>query len=43
MPRFRLFYTQTSPGELKLKFETAPPNSPEAFKTYIEATLKREK
>ena len=42
-PRYRLVYTQTSPGELKLKFETAPPNSPEAFKTYIEATLKREK
>ncbi len=42
-PRFRLIYTQSSASELKLKFETAPPDSPEAFKTYIEATLKREK
>ena len=38
-PRYRLTYVLTTPQELKLKFEIAPPGKPEDFKTYIEATL----
>lgn len=40
-PRYRLTYTQASPTELKLRFEVAAPDKPDAFHTYIEATLKR--
>ena len=41
-PRYRLTYTGISSAELKLKFEVAPPDKPDAFRTYIEATLKKQ-
>ena len=41
-PRYRLTYTGVSLTELKLKFEMAQPDKPDAFRTYIEATLKRQ-
>ncbi|MBZ5630712.1 MAG: hypothetical protein LAO06_17795 [Acidobacteriia bacterium] len=42
-PRYRLTYVKTGDNDLKLTFEVAPPNAPEKFKTYIEATAKRTK
>jgi len=41
-PRYRLTYTQVSPQQLKLKFEVAPPGKPDAFQSYIEATLQKQ-
>jgi hypothetical protein len=38
---YRLTYRKTGPATLALKFEISPPNQPEAFKTYIEATAHR--
>jgi hypothetical protein len=35
-PRFRLTYTKTDNGGLAVKFEIAPPDHPEAFRTYLE-------
>ncbi|MFY9530830.1 MAG: hypothetical protein WBC04_26500 [Candidatus Acidiferrales bacterium] len=40
-PRFRLTYTNTRPGELELKFEIAPPDQPEQFIEYVEATARK--
>lgn len=42
-PRFRFTYTSVSPGSLKMLFDIAPPNSPDAFSRYIEATAHRKK
>jgi hypothetical protein len=40
-PRFRLTYTKGEADRVALKFEIAPPGKPEAFKTYIEAQVRR--
>jgi hypothetical protein len=40
-PRFRLTYVLTSPHEVRMDFDIAPPNSPAAFKPYIQATARR--
>jgi hypothetical protein len=40
-PRFRLTYSKTSEAELKIKFEIAPPDQPDAFKKYVEGTAHR--
>ena len=40
-PRYRLTYSKIGDNDLKLTFEIAPPNAPEKFATYIEATAKR--
>ena len=42
-PRYRLSYVKTGDNDLKLRFEVAPPEAPDKFKTYIEATAKRTK
>jgi hypothetical protein len=42
-PRYRLTYVKTGDNDLKLTFEIAPPEAPDKFKTYIEATAKRTK
>lgn len=42
-PRYRLTYLKTGDNELKLTFEIAPPDAPQQFKTYIEATARRSK
>ena len=42
-PRYRLTYVKTGDNELKLTFEIAPPEAPDKFKTYIEASAKRAK
>jgi hypothetical protein len=42
-PRYRLTYLVTGDNELKLTFEVAPPDAPQQFKTYIEATARRSK
>jgi hypothetical protein len=40
-PRFRLSYTQSDGGLLRIKFEIAPPGHPDAFKTYLEGSARR--
>jgi hypothetical protein len=40
-PRFRLTYAVVSANALSLRFEVAPPNAPDQFKPYIEATVHR--
>ena len=40
-PRYRLTYILVSPQKLKLKFEIAPPGKPDAFQTYLEASLQK--
>ena len=42
-PRYRLTYVKTGDNDLKLTFEIAPPEAPEKFKAYIEASAKRAK
>jgi hypothetical protein len=42
-PRYRLTYVKTGDNDLKLTFEIAPPDAPDKFKTYIEASAKRTK
>lgn len=42
-PRFRLTYTKKSADALTLLFEIAPPNAPEKFSRYIEASIRRKK
>ncbi len=42
-PRFRLTYVLTGPNALSLRFEIAPPNAPEQFKPYLQATLHRKR
>jgi hypothetical protein len=39
-PRFRFSYIKISSGLLKILFDIAPPNSPDAFSRYIEATAR---
>jgi hypothetical protein len=40
-PRFRLTYTFTGAATMKLTFEIAPPDHPDAWKTYIAAGVHR--
>jgi hypothetical protein len=40
-PHYRLTYVASSANALSLKFEIAPPNSPEQYKPYIAATVHR--
>ena len=40
-PRYRLTYARTGSDSLTLKFEIAPPGTPDSFSTYIEAKAKR--
>jgi len=42
-PRFRLTYLRKSEALVTLRFELAPPGSPEAFSTYLEAATHRVK
>ena len=42
-PHYRVTYTQTGDNDLKRTFEVAPPNAPEQFKTYIEASANRKR
>jgi hypothetical protein len=42
-PRFRLTYVKTGEDTMKLTFEIAPPDAPEKFSTYIEASARRKK
>lgn len=41
-PRYRFTYARNSLQDLKVKFEIAPPNSPEDFKTYVDGMLRRQ-
>jgi hypothetical protein len=40
-PRFRLVYTRLGPDSVDVKFEMAPPGSPEAFKVYTQGVTRR--
>ena len=40
-PRFRLVYTRLGPDTVDVKFEMAPPGSPETFKVYTQGVTKR--
>lgn len=40
-PRYRLTYTAKGADAVSIKFEVAPPDKPEQFKTFIEARAKR--
>jgi hypothetical protein len=40
-PRFRLVYTRLSADTVDVKFEMAPPGSPDAFKVYTQGVTKR--
>lgn len=40
-PRFRLVYTQLDASRVDVKFEMAPPGSPEAFKVYTQGVTRR--
>ncbi len=40
-PRFRLVYTRLTADSVDVKFEMAPPGSPEAFKVYTQGVTKR--
>ncbi len=40
-PRYRLTYTATAPNEVSVKFELAPPDKPDQFRLYVEATTRR--
>src|SRR5207244_1665925 len=40
-PRFRLTYSKIDSTALGLKFETAPPDKPDVFAVYINATVRR--
>lgn len=42
-PRFRLTYTEGEGDRVAVKFEIAPPGKPDAFKTYLEGTVRRKK
>jgi hypothetical protein len=41
-PRYRLTYRKAGPDRLAITFEIAAPGNPDVFKTYIEATARRE-
>ena len=40
-PRFRLVYTQLNAERVDVKFEMAPPGSPDAFKVYTQGITRR--
>jgi len=40
-PRYRLTYTQASPGTLNGRFDVAPPGKPEAFGPYLSWTARK--
>ena len=40
-PRYRLTYTVTDAKTVALRFEVAPPNAPDAWKTYIQTAVHR--
>jgi hypothetical protein len=40
-PRFRLSYAKGEKDSVTLKFEIAPPDKPDTFKTYIDAKVRR--
>ncbi|MBI1752380.1 MAG: hypothetical protein HY014_07010 [Acidobacteria bacterium] len=42
-PRFRLSYLPKSASMVTVRFEIAPPQAPEAFKTYLEADTRKVK
>jgi hypothetical protein len=42
-PRFRLVYTKIDQASVAVKFEMAPPGSPDAFKTYTQGITRRVK
>lgn len=42
-PRYRLTYVKSGATTAALTFEIAPPGSPDAFKTYLTASLRRRK
>ena len=42
-PRFRLTYLRKSESLVTVRFEIAPPPTPEAFKTYLEAVTRKVK
>jgi hypothetical protein len=42
-PCFRLTYQRTGSDTLNLRFEIAPPSTPNTFQTYINATARRQK
>ena len=42
-PRFRLTYAMSGEAAVSLRFEIAPPNAPEQFKPYIQATAHRKR
>jgi hypothetical protein len=41
-PRFRLSYTKGADDSMGIKFEIAPPGTPEVFKTYLEGNARRQ-
>jgi hypothetical protein len=42
-PRFRLTYLRGAADTVAIRFEIAPPNAPEAFKTYLEGVTRKVK
>ncbi len=40
-PRFRLVYTNLGPTTVDVKFEIAPPGSPDAFKVYTQGVTRK--
>jgi len=40
-PRFRLVYTRLDASRVDVKFEMAPPGTPEAFKIYLQGVTRR--
>jgi hypothetical protein len=40
-PRYRLTYLKEEAGKVTVKFEIAPPGKPEAFKTYLQGTVRK--
>ena len=42
-PRFRMTYTKSGTGSVKIAFEIAPPGKPDSFVPYIEAAAHRKK
>jgi hypothetical protein len=39
-PRYRLSYRKQEAGKVTVKFEIAPPGKPDAFRTYLEGTVR---
>lgn len=42
-PRFRLTYLRGAADTVTVRFEIAPPNAPDAFKTYVEGVTRKVK